>query len=201
MDRHRDWAAIICLVGGGQKINDGEAGISAWLSAVTEKFPHWRAYISPDLHDSEFAAENAIATLAAKGQLDKDENLHLSVSMRSFRSENLSRLVKAILDRDVPVAKELHKQVSRNYPILLTRNLSVAKSWIRSHARGTERYGMVAASGAQRLKPYAIDVRFNIRPKDWFLNGPTDTRSSWYLEYVATEFHIQGLELDWVLMT
>ncbi|MSO19278.1 MAG: DUF2075 domain-containing protein [Acidobacteria bacterium] len=201
LDRHIDWAVVICLVGGGQEINDGEAGISAWLDAVREKFPDWHAYISPNLTDSEYAAGHALETIAGSAIVVQDEKLHLAVSMRSFRAESVSQFVKAVLDCEDSTASELLTQISKRYPIALTRDLQLAKQWIRDHARGSERFGMVASSGAQRLKPHAIDVRVEINPVHWFLNTSDDTRSSWYLEDAATEFQVQGLELDWVCMT
>lgn len=201
LDRHRDWAVVVCLVGGGQEINDGEAGISAWLDAVRETFPGWHAYISPELTDSEYAAGHALATLVGRANVVRDDSLHLAVSMRSFRAETVSQFVKAVLDCEGAKAAELLANLSDRYPIVLTRDLQRAKRWIREHARGSERYGLVASSGAQRLKPHAIDIRVEINPVHWFLNDADDTRSSWYLEDAATEFQVQGLELDWVCMT
>lgn len=201
LDRHSDWAVVICLVGGGQEINTGEAGISAWLEAVSNSFPDWTAYISPSLVDSEYAAGHALEMLGARATVVTDEALHLSVSMRSFRSENLSRFVKALLDVDKPGARNLLEKVLPRYPIAVTRDLASARAWIRHHARGSERYGLVASSGAQRLKPHAVDVRVKVDPVHWFLNGHEDTRSSLYLEDAATEFQVQGLELDWTCVT
>ncbi len=201
MNRHHDWAVIVCLVGGGQEIHTGEAGIAAWLDAVREHFPGWRVYISPDLTDSEYAAGPAIKALASHRDVVRDESFHLAVSMRSFRSERVSAFVKAVLDCDKPKAREMLKQISERYPLALTRDLARAKQWIRDHARGSERFGLVASSQAYRLKPHAIDVRVDIDPVHWFLNDAGDTRSSYYLEDAATEFQIQGLELDWICMT
>jgi hypothetical protein len=201
MDRHPDWAVVICLVGGGQEINTGESGISTWLDAVREHFPAWRVYISPQLSDSEYAAGHAMERLRGVARIERDPDLHLSMSMRSFRSERVSSFVKALLDIDIAAARELLRQVSERYPVVVTRDLAIAKHWTRSHARGSERYGLVASSQAQRLKPYAVDVRVNIDPVHWFLNGADDTRSSFYLEDAATEYQIQGLELDWVCVT
>lgn len=197
LDRHPDWAVVICLVGGGQEINRGEAGISAWLDAVSTTFSDWTAHISPVLTDSEYAAGHAIDRLGTRAAVVSDEALHLSVSMRSFRAENVSRFVKAVLDVDAPAARELLEKVLPRYPIAVTRDLARARAWVRDRARGSERYGLVASSGAQRLKPHAIDVRVKVDPVHWFLNGPDDTRSSFYLEDAATEFQVQGLELDW----
>jgi hypothetical protein len=198
LDRHDEWAVVICLVGGGQEINRGEAGISAWLDAVATSFPKWTAYISPTLTDTEYDAGHALQTLGTKAEVVSDESLHLSVSMRSFRAEHVSRFVKAVLDREVDEARDLLKRIVPRYPIALTRDLDTAKAWIRSRARGSERFGLVASSGAQRLKPHAVDVRVEVDPVHWFLNGRDDTRSSFYMEDAATEFQVQGLELDWV---
>ena len=200
MDRHTDWAVIVCLVGGGQEINTGEAGISTWLDAVREHFPRWRAYISPELSDSEYAAGHALEKLRGVARVERNPELHLAVSMRSFRSEKVSAFVKAVLDVDQEGARELLTQVKKHYPVMLTRDLDVAKRWVRSQARGTERFGLVASSEAQRLKPLAVDVRVKINPVHWFLNSDKDTRSSFYLEDAATQYHIQGLELDWICM-
>jgi len=201
MDRHRDWAVIVCLVGGGQEINTGEAGIDAWLDAINERFPHWDAYISSRLTDSEYAAGNALATASKRSNTYFEDSLHLAVSMRSFRAENVSAFVKALLDNEIQVARDQLSELISSYPIVITRNLEQAKQWTRSQARGSERYGLLASSKAQRLKPYAIDIRVNINPVHWFLNDRDDTRSSYYLEDAATEFQAQGLELDWACVT
>ena len=200
LDRHHDWAAVICLVGGGQEINRGEAGISAWLEAIASSFPEWSAYISPNLTDSEYDAGHALKTLGTGDRVITDEGLHLSVSMRSFRAEHVSKFVKAVLDCEVADARTLLNQIGPHYPIALTRDLNRAKDWIRIRARGSERFGLVASSGAQRLKPHAIDVRNEVDPVHYFLNDRDDTRSSFYMEDAATEFQVQGLELDWVVV-
>jgi hypothetical protein len=201
MDRHRDWSVIICLVGGGQEINRGEAGISAWLDAIREGFPEWHVYVSPELKDSEYAAGQAVDQLRGAEHVHKDSALHLSVSMRSFRAENVSKFVKAVLDCEQGEASKILREIRSRYPIVLTRDLNAAKDWIRSQARGSERFGLVASSSAQRLKPHAIDIRVEVNPIHWFLNDATDTRSSFYMEDAATEFQVQGLELDWACIT
>ncbi len=201
LDRHPDWSTIVCLVGGGQEINTGEAGITEWLNGIHEKFPHWDVYISPNLQASEYKAQSHIKALQEKTKVNFSKNLHLSVSMRSFRAENVSNFVKCLLDMDVDGASHYLKKISQNYPIVLTRDLSKAKRWLRRKARGSERYGLVVSSNAQRLKPYAIDVKSPMDPVKWFLNDKDDVRSSFYLEEVATEFHVQGLELDWACVT
>ena len=201
MHRHSDWAAIVCLVGGGQEIHTGEAGIVEWLNAVRESFPDWQVHVSPDLTASEYAARPALEAFTKHDQLVANERLHLATSMRSFRSEKVSAFVKAVLDCKMDVARDLLKEVQARYPLAVTRDLTRAKQWIRERARGNERYGLVASSQAQRLKPHAIDVRVNVDPIHYFLNDRSDTRSSWYMEDAATEFQIQGLELDWICMT
>lgn len=201
LDRHKDWAVIVCLVGGGQEINTGEAGISAWLNAIEEKFSSWEVYISPNLTDSEYQALDAIENLKTKTLVELNPSLHLKVSMRSFRAENLSLLVKKILDLDLSSAVRIYSDLSDNYPIVLTRSVTKAKEWLKEKARGSERYGIIVSSQAQRLKPFAIDVKSPMNPVHWFLNDKEDIRSSFFLEDVATEFHVQGLELDWACVT
>jgi hypothetical protein len=201
MDRHLDWAVIVCLVGGGQEINTGEAGIDAWLDAVNTHFPNWHMHISSRLTDSEYAAGKALEVVHLGKNFHFDNCLHLGVSMRSFRSENVSAFIKALLDCNQQSARDAFAQLASKYPIVVTRNLDVGKQWIRSCARGTERFGLVASSKAQRLKPHAIDIRVNVNPVHWFLNDKEDTRSSYYLEDAATEFQVQGLELDWTCVT
>lgn len=201
LDRHDAWSVVICLVGGGQEIHTGEAGIGEWLDAVRLRFPHWHVYVASNLADSEYVAQEALERLGNDRSLHWDERLHLSSSMRSFRSEKVSAFIKAALDCDVVRARALIQEVCQRFPIAVTRELARAKDWIRNRARGTERYGLVASSQAQRLKPHAIDVRVEVDPVQWFLNDRNDTRSSYYLEDTATEFQVQGLELDWVCVT
>jgi DUF2075 family protein len=199
LDRHKDWAVIICLVGGGQEINTGEAGISEWLYAIDKTFPDWQVYISPNLTDSEYAAIDAIKILKSENRVCFDDNLHLSVSMRSFRAENLSLFVKNLLDRDTEKAKQTYSLIAENYPIVLTRDLIKAKQWLKEKARGSERYGIIVSSKALRLRPFGIDVTYQLQMDavKWFLNDKDDIHSSFYLEDVATEYKVQGLELDW----
>jgi hypothetical protein len=201
MDRHKDWAVIVCLVGGGQEINTGEAGISAWLSAVIEHFPDWKMFISSRLHDSEYAAGNTLNLAQQNAQTNLDDSLHLAVSMRSFRAENVSAFVKGALDCEKEAAREAYQKLRDRFPIFLARDLSKAKAWVRSKARGSERYGLLASSKAMRLKPHAVDIRVDVDPVHYFLNECDDVRSSYYLEDAATEFQVQGLELDWTCVT
>lgn len=197
LDRHKDWAVVICLVGGGQEINTGEAGISEWLSALDRSFPDWRVFVSARLIDSEYGSGSIVEALRNREHVEFKADLHLATSVRSFRSENVSKLVKEILDLELDAIPETLKVVQERYPIVLTRDLNTARRWLRSKARGSERYGIVVSSQAERLKPYALDVKTPVNPVHWFLNDKDDVRSSYYLEDVATEFHVQGLELDW----
>ena len=197
LNRHPDWAVVVCLVGGGQEINTGEAGISEWIEALERSFPDWKIYISNQLHDSEYNATQILNRIENRQNVEYSESLHLKVSMRSFRAENVSLLVKQILDLNDVEAKITLSELNLKYPIVITRDFSAAKKWLKSQARGTERYGIVVSSQAQRLKPYCIDVKSPIDPIHWFLDNKDDVRSSYYLEDVATEFHVQGLELDW----
>ena len=201
LDRHADWAVIVCLVGGGQEINTGEAGIVEWIDSLNRSFPDWHIYISSRLTDSEYNAEYVLEGLKARQHVEYQRALHLAVSMRSFRAENVSLLVKQLLDLEVLAARQTQEQLKNKYPIVITRDLKSAKQWLKNKARGSERYGLVASSQAERLKPLAIDVKSSMDPIHWFLDGKDDVRSSYYLEDAATEFHIQGLELDWVCVT
>ena len=197
MDRHPDWAVVVCLVGSGQEINTGEAGIAEWFRALQSDFPDWHIYVSPQITTAEFGSGDLLGNLANRPNLHFQDDLHLAVSIRSFRSENVSLLVKQILDLDAPAARQTLLRIGDKYPIVLTRDVSKAKQWLQQQARGNERYGLLVSSQAIRLKPLAVDVRATIDPIHWFLDGKEDIRSSYYLEDVATEFQVQGLELDW----
>ena len=196
MDRHDDWAVIICLIGGGQEINKGEAGLPEWFTALKENYQNWKIWVSAELNDFEYNMGEDLYADLNHGVLEEKEKLHLSVSVRSFRSEKVSDFVKTLLDCDAN-ASSLIDQLNGKYPIAITRSFDLAKSWLKEKSRGTERIGILASSGGVRLKPHGINAKNDIDPRHWFLNGKNDVRSSFYLEDVATEFDIQGLELDW----
>ena len=199
MDRHADWCCVICLVGGGQEINTGEAGMVEWLNALERRFPHWTVHCSSEIQNTEYDWTNDLAArLKQIGAIIQPE-LHLAVSLRSFRAEHVSAFVGAVIDGEVESAKSLCTEIPQ-YPIVVTRKLPRAKEWIRSQARGSERFGLLASSNAIRLKPEGIFVKQEIDPAQWFLKGKDDIRSSYYLEDVGTEFHVQGLELDWAIV-
>ncbi|WP_251620612.1 DNA/RNA helicase domain-containing protein [Odoribacter lunatus] len=197
LNLRKDWAVIICLVGGGQEIHTGEAGIGEWLRAVNEAFPDWHIYVSDRLEDKEYAEGNVHGLLAANPYVVNDSCLHLSASMRSFRAEKLSLFVHKLLNLDADGARTIYREIKDNYPIALTRDHQKAKQWLKTKARGSERYGMIVSSRAERLRPLAIDVKRKIDVEHWFLEDKKDLQSSFFLEDVATEFDIQGLELDW----
>lgn len=198
VNRHDDWAVIDCLVGGGQEINTGETGIAEWLEVIRTAYAHWHLHLSSQLTESEYSASDAIAALTGRPGVQFDDDLHLDVSMSSFRAEHVSAFVKRVLDLEVDAAAALYQDFAKNFPLVMTPSVDSARRWLRSRARGSERYGIVVSSQALRLKPHAVDVRAPVEPVNWFLNGKDDVRSSYDLEDVATEFQVQGLELDWV---
>ena len=195
MDRHEGWAAIVCLVGGGQEINTGEAGIEEWLRAVRDHFPHWHVHLPSQLESIDYLPTFKLEELT--GNVTRSPALHLSVSLRSFRSERVSAGVAAIMSGDLEQARTEIATVLATFPIVITRSLSSAKRWLQERARGSERYGLLASSGAKRIKPLGLNMDVQIDPCNWFLNGESDVRSSYYLEDAASEFDVQGLELDW----
>ena len=197
MDRHQDWAVIICMVGGGQEINTGEAGLPEWFDSLRRAFSNWDVYITPQLNDNEYRRDRSWSSMLEGLNTFEREKLHLATSVRSFRTPDLAAFVKAVLDADTDEAKRLYQKIKDKYPIVLTRDLDKAKAWVKEHCQGTTRYGLMASSGALRLKPEGIFVKNEISVAYWFLNGKDDVRSSYMLEDVVTEFDIQGLELDY----
>ena len=197
MDRQADWGLVVCLIGGGQEINKGEAGIVEWLSSINRSFERWHVYMSDKLSDKEYAEGKALDMLQIdESQIHVESALHLSVSMRSFRAEKVSLFVHQLLNLQKEEASSTLSELT-NYPIVLTRSLDKAKQWLKSHARGSERYGLLASSKAERLKAISINVRYQPDFVHWFLEVDTDIRSSNALEDTLTEFKVQGLEIDW----
>ncbi|MBP2157861.1 MULTISPECIES: DUF2075 domain-containing protein [Asticcacaulis] len=196
MDRHPDWCTVVCLIGGGQEINTGEAGLSEWMAAIRDRFPHWRVHASAQIVQPDYDLNADARIFIEQSHVSLNEDLHLSVSMRSFRAETLSAFIAHVLNGDVEAAKAASMQLNQ-YPLFVTRDLRAAKDWLRTTARGSERYGLVASSGAHRLRPEGLHVKAGIDPANWFLNDRNDVRSSFYMEEVASEFDVQGLELDY----
>ena len=201
LDQREDWATIICLVGGGQEINTGEAGISEWIAALNDKFPHWNVYISPKLTDAEYAEGRVNELLKHKQNVTYSEDLHLAVSLRSFRAEKLSAFVHALLSFD-SAAPSLYEEIKDKYPIILTRDMAKARKWLHEKVRGTERTGVLVTKESARFKPLAIHIlpSGDENAVHWFLEDKADTRSSNYLEDAATEIQVQGLELDYTCL-
>lgn len=188
MDRHPDWCAIICLIGGGQEINTGEAGVDEWLRALQGSFSHWQAHLP-----------TALPQTVELQNVQRSPDLPLATSIRSFRAEKLSDFVGQVLEGDAVSAAVLRKELDR-YPLFITRDLDKARQWLRKQRRGSERAGLLASSNGARLKPHGVFVKAKIEPEKWFLAEREDVRSSDALEDAATEFDVQGLELDWACL-
>jgi hypothetical protein len=199
MNRHKDWCTIVCLIGGGQEINTGEAGLEEWIRPFENKFNDWNIYYSSKIvEDHNYIKDEKALTILKTRSAEKKDELHLSVSLRSFRSAQLSNFIQEIINNDISKARSIYQEfIKKDYPIAITRNLDLARVWLNKQARGNERTGIVASSGAIRLRPYGLNVKAKIDAPIWFLNEKEDIRSSSFLEEVATEFDIQGLELDW----
>ncbi len=201
LDQREDWATIVCLVGGGQEINTGEAGISEWIKALNELFLHWNVYISPKLTDAEYAEGKVNELLKDNANVTYSEDLHLGVSLRSFRAEKLSAFVHALLSFDES-ASQLYNEIKDKYPIVLTRDMDKARRWLHDKVRGTERTGVLVTKESARFKPLAIHIlpSGDENAVHWFLDDKSDVRSSNYLEDAATEIQVQGLELDYTCL-
>jgi DUF2075 family protein len=200
MNRHNGWAVIIALVGGGQEINTGEGGISEWGKAIQYKYSEWEIHISPQLlsGDSSTADKTLFESIPNNVTIQTNDDLHLSVSQRSFKANYLNTWVNAVINNRQEEACQLATSIKKTYPLCLTRDIGIAKTWLKQKKSGTRRIGLTASSGGLRLKPYGLNVREEIDEALWFLNDENDIRSSYYLEIVATEYKIQGLELDWI---
>lgn len=199
LDQREDWAVIICLVGGGQEINTGEAGITEWIKALNNRFRHWNVYISNKLTDPEYAEGRVNELLTGNDKVKFSDSLHLAVSLRSFRAETLSAFIHSLLSF-APDAASLYQNVKgKKYPIMLTRDMEKARQWLRKMARGTQQTGVLVTKVAARFKPLAVNIlaQGDENAVHWFLEDKTDIRSSNYLEDAATEIQVQGLELDY----
>ena len=198
MDRHDGWAVVVCLVGGGQEINHNETGLPEWFDSVRRSYPGWEAYVPGELADKEHLQGRRMDEMLAGIKSFRRPDLHLSTSLRSFRSGRVYDFVKALLDLDEGSAGAALAEITgKEYQIVVTRDFGRAKDWLRGKARGTERFGVVAAAKSYRLMPHGIYVQLAADAPSWFLNPPSDPRSSYSCEYAATEFKVQGLELDW----
>jgi hypothetical protein len=201
IDMHADWAVIICLIGGGQEIHKGEYGTVEWLKSVGANFPHWDVYLPTIITSREYLG-NVPAEEALKGvNYQFIDELHLKTSTRSFRAENLSKLINHLLDRETTEAEKIVKELKEKYPLFITRDLKTAKNWVKNKARGNDRYGLFTIALSHRLYPDGIVKRgpkeFNAQ--GWWLDSEEYVDSSFALEIPCTEFFSQGLELDWAI--
>lgn len=193
MDRQPDWGVVVCLVGNGQSINKGEAGLKEWIESIYRSYKDWDVYISEYLMHSGDVTKEQMGLI--RSQIKSREELHLKMSMRSFRSEKVSIFVNQLLALQKEDAASTLRELD-NYPIVMTRSLETAKQWLRDHNRGSERMGLLASSKAERLKAISINVRYQPDFVHWFLEDDRDIRSSNALEDTLTEFKVQGLEID-----
>ncbi len=200
MNRHKDWCTVVCLIGGGQEINTGEAGLEEWVSTFSHKYKDWKIYYSNLIVKNTNYLKSSIYKNFIESNGFSEKELHLSVSVRSFRSEKLSSFIYHLLELNKSKAQDLFQEIKNDFPIGLTRDLDTAKKWLRNQAKGSERIGLISSSGARRLRPLGINVKNEISAPNWFLNQSEDIRSSYFLEDVATEFDIQGLEIDWACL-
>ena len=195
MDRHEDWCSVVCLIGGGQEINRGEAGLGEWFSALQANHSDWDVHVSSSIGPDDYLSNIDNFTGISSGWFQSPA-LHLGTSLRSFRSENVSQFINQLLANDLQSAKNTFAALQR-FPVVVTRDLGDAKKWVKSQKRGSERVGLLASSNAIRLRPEGVHVKVGIDPAAWLLNDSADVRSSDALEEPATEFDIQGLEIDW----
>lgn len=204
MDRRKDWAVIVCLVGGGQDINDGEAGIEEWFNSIKKSFKDWDVYISNKITNNEYIGDNSLNYILSGMNYKIVNDLHLSISLRSFRNENVSSFIHHLLENNKDEAKKLYEEIKKVYPICMTRDLTTAKNWVKNRANESGnincRYGIIASSKAKRLRAEGIWVQCKCTPEKWFLNDCNDIQSSYYMEEIATEFDVQGLEIDWAIV-
>jgi DUF2075 family protein len=206
MGRHEDWCALVGLVGGGQEINTGENGIAEWGNALrslpSEIAAQWTVYgPSTVLEGDRSTAFLGLGELPRVVHVETDEALRLVVPLRSYRSPRVAEWVEAVVEGDSAQAAALFEELDQ-YDIVLTRDLEGARAWLKAIARGERRYGLVASSGATRLRAEGLGVSLNATDREkiahWYLNPREDVRSSFALEVTANEYTTQGLELDFV---
>lgn len=201
MNRHQDWAVIVCLVGGGQDINTGEAGIQEWFDALRRSYPDWKVYVSNKITEEEYIGNSSFEELIKGLECKIIEKLHLSISLRSFRSEKVANFVHYLLNNEQEEAAKIYNEIKKVYPICMTRDFNTAKKWIKMQTEDKNcRYGLIASSQAKRLRAEGIWVECKCKPEKWFLEGKDNIKSSYFMEEVATEFDIQGLEIDYALV-
>lgn len=199
MDRHEDWAVMVCLVGGGQEIYKGEAGIGEWFKALHERFPDWDVYVSDAIESDTYLGDVQLCEVAPDAQIEN--GLHLGVDMRSFRNKNVAAFAEALISNRPDRTRHIYDELRADYPIYVTRNLAAAKEWVRSVTkRPSDRYGIIAGSYAQRLRADGVNVPLDFDAVKWFLRGKDEIDSSYFMEVAASEFKIQGLEIDYAVV-
>ena len=202
MERHADWAIVIALVGGGQEINDGEAGLEEWGRALASTGKEWVIYASPEVLEggASTAGRRLFDGSTERKAIRTSLALHLRTSNRSLRAEQLANWVNRVLEGDAEAAASL--EVTSRFPILLSRDLSETRRKLREQGIGENRYGLVGSSGGARLRTEGLEPSSVFHAEYpwqyWYLAEETDVRSSYRCEVFATEFEIQGLELDWI---
>lgn len=199
MDRHDDWAVMICLVGGGQEIFKGEAGVGEWFKALHADFSDWDVYVSDAIESDNYLRDLRLKDIAPRAQVEN--RLHLAVDMRSFRNKNVAAFAEALVSNRPEEAREIYKELKADYPIYVTRDLEAAKRWVcKATKRPSDRYGIIAGSYAQRLRADGVNVPLDFNAVKWFLRGKEEIDSSYFMEIAASEFKIQGLEIDYAVV-
>jgi hypothetical protein len=202
MERHQDWAVVVALVGGGQEINDGEAGLEEWGRALIGSAKDWVIYASPEVLEggASTAGHRLFDDPSKQKEVRTSTALHLRTSNRSLRADQLATWVNLVLEGDAEKAVAL--RITAKFPIFLSRNLNQTRSKMREQGIGVNRYGLVGSSGAARLRAEGLEPSSTFHAEypweHWYLASETDVRSSYRCEVFATEFEIQGLELDWI---
>ena len=208
MERLADWAVVIALVGGGQEIYLGEAGLEEWGRAIATRLDRWHLVASPEVLSGggSVAGHRLFDGPVPPALRFREEPLaHLATGVRSYRAQRWAEWVNELLALRLDSARALVPD-SHEFPCVVTRSLTDARDWLRSMraAEPEHRTGLVATSEDQRLRAYGLESSSAFRigyPFDkWFLAPPDDSRSSFALEVAASEFECQGLELDWVGM-
>jgi DUF2075 family protein len=202
MERFKDWCVVVALVGGGQEIHDGEAGLRAWGDALHHRSEGWDIWATTEaLSGGASVAGQSLfgATSPCPRTVHAEDDLHLRASRRSFRATRLTEWVNAVLAGDAGAARTITDTFTE-FRVELTRDIGVARQRLREFTDDDQRIGLLASSGAKRLRAEGIEVLKQFRdalnwPK-WFLADARDNDSSNSLEVAATEFECQGLELD-----
>ena len=202
MERHEDWSMVIALVGGGQEINDGEAGLEEWGRAISGAQKNWIIYASPEVLDGgpSTAGHKLFEQPANDRFLTTNPHLHLRTSNRSLRAENLASWVNHVVAGDARTAAAI--KIAARFPMFLSRDLNETRAMLQLQRRGASRHGLVGSSGAARLRAEGLEPNSSFHAdypwEHWYLAEASDIRSSFQCEVFATEFEIQGLELDWI---